>query len=185
MSYFQRVKIGISVIGMGLLFCTVLFYFYRQEEELPHHIQKNQQLEKGRFRFTAYDLKNRPVDLSAFYGKYLAINFWATWCVPCVVELPSLMQLAETFGGKLVILAVSNEDLPEIKTFFKSFRPLSPYFIPVRMSRPDMLSAFQVEAFPETYLLDKKGRLIRKIIGPQKWDSIEWTEYMQSLLKKE
>lgn len=183
----HRIKVIIFIIGsFGILLSGVFFinYFSKQKNQIPDRIRKIERIEKGQIYFTAYDLKKQPVALSSFYGKYLLLNFWATWCTPCVTELPSLNALSKLFAGQLIVLAITNEEIKEIKDFFKAFDDLSSYFIPLRMSQSDMLSIFDVKAFPESYLLDKKGHLVKKIIGPQKWNSPNWVEYIKQLIKE-
>ena len=110
------------------------------------------------------------------------INFWATWCAPCVEELPSLNDLAKNYPEKLVILAVSNERTDNIKNFLMAFPEFQNNFIPANIGRSQMLATFDVRAFPETYILDKRGQLIQKITGPQKWDSKEWKDKIKILI---
>lgn len=112
----------------------------------------------------------------------MLINFWATWCAPCIEELPSLNTLAEHYPKDLVVLAVSNESTDNIKNFLMAFPNFHPNFIPANIGRSQMLATFSVQAFPETYILNKKGQLVQKIIGPQKWDSQEWKDKIKTLI---
>ncbi len=173
---------GIAVFA---LIAGGLFVFYQQQKKsLPEHIQKNQKLEKEGLDFTVYDLNTKPVSLSSLKNKVVIINFWATWCAPCVEELPALNKLAGSFPKKLVIWVVSNERTDSIKNFLMAFPDFHPNFIPANVSKSRMLSAFSVRAFPESYILDQSGKLREKIIGAQKWNSKEWKEKIKLLIQK-
>ena len=162
---------------------TFLIYQYLQKKNsLPEHIQKNQKIETEDADFTVYNLSKRSIPLSSLKEKVVLINFWATWCAPCIEELPSLNTLAEHYPKDLVVLAVSNESTDNIKNFLMAFPNFHPNFIPANIGRSQMLATFSVQAFPETYILNKKGQLVQKIIGPQKWDSQEWKDKIKTLI---
>ena len=160
----------------------VIYYISKQDTILPEHIRKMENIPANATQLSFQNLANEKLKLSSFYGKYVLVNFWATWCVPCIKELPALQALAEYFSGELIVLAISNEEIHEIQNFFKSTKNLSSYFIPAQASRSDMLQVFPVQAFPETYLLDRSHQLLKKVIGPQKWDSIEWKKNIKQLM---
>ena len=177
----------LCLLGLAILSSVGAFFIYRPwraKQALPEHIQKNRQMETEGADFTVYDLNTKALSLSSLKGKVLIINFWATWCAPCVEELPSLNKLAESFPKKLIILAVSNERTDSITNFLMAFPVFHSNFIPANVSRKKMLSSFSVQAFPESYILDKTGKLTEKIIGPQKWDSPEWKEKIKQLIQK-
>ena len=182
---YYRKRIFFGFLSIGVLFVVggfSIYHFVQTQREKPKHIQQIQELQNG-LDLTVYDLKGRPILLSSFRPRFVLINFWATWCVPCVTELPTLKQLAQDFSGQLIVLAISNEKPKEIKNFLKNFKlPIS--FVPAQLSRKKMLSVFNVTALPETYILDKKGHLVEKIIGPQDWSSLKWKTHLQQLLEK-
>ncbi len=183
----QRIKVTIFIVGSVSVLLLGYFsidYFIQQKKQIPNRLRKIERIEKGQIDFVAYDLEGRELYLSSFYGQYVLLNFWATWCAPCVTELPALNALAKLFSGRLIVLAVTSEEITEIKKFFRAFDPLSSYFIPMHMNHSDMLSIFDIKSFPESYLLNKKGRLVKKIIGPQKWDSSKWTAHIKQLMEE-
>ena len=184
MSALNRLIIGIT----SVFALTGLFVVYQQQQKkhsLPEHIQKNQKLEKEGIDFTVYDLNTKPVSLSSLKNKVVIINFWATWCAPCVEELPALNKLAGSFPKKLVIWAVSNERTHSIKNFLMAFPDFHPNFIPASVSKSRMLSVFSVRAFPESYILDQQGKLKEKVIGSRKWNSKEWKEKIKLLIQQQ
>jgi thiol-disulfide isomerase/thioredoxin len=106
------------------------------------------------------DLKGRPV----------LLNFWATWCAPCVEEMPSLETLAAQVGKDAVVLAVSVDDeWAAIRRFFPKGTPLSV----VWDESKEVPKKFGTEKFPETFLIDAEGKLRYYFINKRKWDSGE------------
>ena len=183
MSYKYKKIIGIT--GTVFILAIGVFFIYRQaikNRALPEHIQKNQNIGQEDSDFTVYDLNTRPVALSSFRGKVVMVNFWATWCAPCIEELPALNRLAGIYRKRLIILAVSNERTNDIKNFLMAFPVFNSNLIPANVGRRKMRARFSVRAFPETYILNKQGQLAQKITGPRKWDSEEWKSRIQKLI---
>ena len=178
-------RLILGITGITLVSCVGGFFIYqhsRKKNILPEHIQKSQEMEKENTQFEVYDLNKKTITLSSLQNKVVVINFWATWCAPCIEELPSLNELAGFYPEKLVILAVSNERTEDIKNFLMAFPGFHTNFIPSNVGRIKMLATFPVRAFPETYILDKKGKLIEKVVGPQKWNSMKWKNKIKNVL---
>ena len=112
--------------------------------------------------------KGGHVDLGDYKGKILVLNFWATWCQQCVEELPSLNRFAKTFQGRGVeVLAVS---VDEDDKLYKNF--LTEHKLDMPTARdPNKRTSINYGTFkyPESYIADKEGRLLRKIVGPADW----------------
>ena len=165
---------GIIACAIGML---CIYYYIQQKNKIPDHIRTNSEIKD----FTVYNLNGEAVSLNSYKNKIVLINFWATWCAPCIEEIPSLNNLARHFSNELIILAVSNETEKEISTFLKAFPNLSSNFISAFVNRESMLKNFYVTAFPETHIINKQGEFIEKVIGPQKWDSIDWKKKISQL----
>jgi cytochrome c biogenesis protein CcmG/thiol:disulfide interchange protein DsbE len=128
-------------------------------------------------------LDGKPAHLSDLRGKVVVLNFWATWCPPCVDEAPSLNELQRRLaplGG--VVLGVSvDDDQNAYETFLKAYNITYPtYRDPTKKIALDYGSTM----YPETYVIDRDGRFDRKIIGPQDWTSPEMTAYLNSVLQE-
>lgn len=185
MRSFHRLIIGItSICCIAFIGAFFIYQNYQKKHDLPEHIQKNQQIGTEDSEITVYDLNTKPILLSSFKNKVVLINFWATWCAPCIEELPSLNKLAGHFPEELIILAISNERTDDIKNFLMAFPDFHSNFIPSNMGRNQMLAYFNIRAFPETYILSTDGKLHKKIIGPQKWDSENWKTEITLLIKE-
>jgi thiol-disulfide isomerase/thioredoxin len=116
------------------------------------------------------DPAGKPVTIAAFAGKPVLLNLWATWCAPCVAEMPTLDELAARLDGKLIVLAVSQdlEGAAKVDPFFKNaqFRQLQPY----RDPQAALSIAYQSN-LPTTILYDANGREIWRMLGGQNWAS--------------
>lgn len=108
----------------------------------------------------------RTVSASDFGGKLLVLNFWATWCPPCVEETPSLSAFAEQYAPKgVVVMAVSvDQNAAAYQAFLQRFRPS---FLTTRDSV--VHEDYGTYIYPETYVIDAKGRVLRKFAEPKNW----------------
>jgi peroxiredoxin len=121
----------------------------------------------------------QTVSLPGFKGKVLVLNFWATWCPPCIQETPSLSQFAQQFAGKgVVVLGVSvDRDLGAYNAFLQKFHPA---FLTVRENK--LHEAFGTFMYPETYIIDAKGKVVKKIAEGADWNDPQLVQYVSSLL---
>lgn len=109
-------------------------------------------------------------ELSAYRGKPLIINVWASWCSPCQAEMGSLQRLANRYGGKQFnVIGISTDDSREpALAFLKASNTTFSNFIDSKLLMENMLGA---ERIPLTLLVDAKGRVLEKIYGTREWDS--------------
>lgn len=129
--------------------------------------------------FTVTD-RDKTVQLSKLRGKPVLLNFWATWCPPCVQEVPDLVALQRQMGDKVTVLAVSMDVDEAAYKEFTSKR--MPGVLTVRDPEGQKSSAlFGTFQYPETYLIDKDGKIQRKFIGAVDWTSPEMIEYFNKL----
>jgi thiol-disulfide isomerase/thioredoxin len=121
----------------------------------------------------------RTVALPNFGGKILVLNFWATWCPPCVEETPSLSQFAAEYADKgVVVLAVSvDRDEKAYRRFLAKYKPA---FL---TTREDTIHAdFGTFMYPETYIIDSKGKVLEKYPEEVNWADPKITSFINSLL---
>lgn len=116
--------------------------------------------------------------VAAYRGHVVLLNFWASWCEPCVVELPSLLQLHHD-QPNLAILAVSIDEDPDAYSSFILHRHVD--LITVRDPSESVAKIYKTEMWPETYVIDRKGVVRRKFVGAQDWSSSEVRAYLQNL----
>jgi peroxiredoxin len=118
------------------------------------------------------------VDLSKYRGKIVVLNFWATWCPPCIEELPTLMELQSKMPQVAVIAVSTDEDADAYKRFLAD-NHLN--LTTVRDGQQRISSMYGTFRYPETYVIDRNGILRRKFIGPQTWTSPEIMDYLAKL----
>jgi len=132
--------------------------------------------------FTLPLLSGGNAALSAYRGKVVILNFWATWCPPCRVEMPSMETLYQRFKNQgLEILAVDvGEDNVTVQRFVQS----NGYTFPILLDRDNRVSSvYGIEAIPTTYIIDREGKIIGRIIGSIVWDAPRVITAIDALLK--
>ena len=117
----------------------------------------------------------RTVDLSKLRGRVVVLNLWATWCAPCIEELPSLLALQKQMP-ELAIVAVSMDQDPDVYKRFLVDHHVD--LLTVRDEDQKVNALYGTVQIPETYIIDKQGVLRRKFIGAQVWTSPEITSYL-------
>lgn len=117
---------------------------------------------------------------TSFGGKVLVLNFWASWCPPCVQEIPSLSVFQRRFASSgVVVVAISIDKNPQkYKSFLDKIRPS---FQTARDGSSDISNEYGTFQIPETYVI-KNGRIMRKFANAEDWTSEDITQYVQSLL---
>lgn len=121
---------------------------------------------------------SRTVDLSKLRGKVVVLNLWATFCAPCIEELPSLLALQKQMP-ELAVVAVSMDQDPDIYRRFLVEHHVD--VLTVRDADQQVNALYGTVQIPETYIIDKRGVLRRKFIGAQDWTSPEITGYLAKL----
>jgi cytochrome c biogenesis protein CcmG/thiol:disulfide interchange protein DsbE len=137
--------------------------------------------------FTVHDT-DHTVSLDQFRGKTIVLNFWASWCPPCVEELPSLMQLQKELQDKgVVVLGISVDS--EAGDYEKFLKDHDVNFLTVRdpgeQNQTGVVAAVSAKygtfRFPETYIIDRNGVIRRKLIGPVNFTQPEIVEFLSRL----
>lgn len=132
---------------------------------------------------TITSLQGEQIKLSSLKGKVVMLNFWATWCPPCREEIPSMMKLAAAMKGKpFQMLAVSIDEggVPAIKEFFKESGYNLPAYVDTTMESSKL---YGITGVPETFIIDKNGVIVKKVIGPMAWDSADVASFLEGLMK--
>ncbi len=127
--------------------------------------------------FTVND-GTRTVHLADYRGKIVLLNFWATWCAPCIQELPSLQALQQRLP-QVNVLAVSVDEDPDAYHRFLQEHPLS--FVTVEDTARRVNAMYGTSLFPETYVIDQHGIIRRKFISAQDWTNPEIVNYLSHL----
>ena len=126
------------------------------------------------------DLEGKEVDLTEFEGKTIFVNFWATWCRPCIQEMPSIAALQTQLAGKNIeFFFASDEEVDKIQKFMES-RKMKLNF--VRVENPESLG---MQALPTTLIFDGEGNMVHSEVGFRKWDEPATVEMVTKLINEE
>ena len=129
--------------------------------------------------FTVQD-SDRKITLSELRGKVVVLNFWATWCAPCIEELPSLVNLQQKMSNKgITVLAVSVDQDESLYRRFVQDHNVN--LLTVRDANQKSNNLYGTFKFPETYIIDRNGVMRRKFIGPVDWATPEVVDFLSKL----
>lgn len=169
---------GLSILL--LLFSSLLLYSCQKKEGQVQFLKEGSPVPNLIFRSADGTSTLTTEDIK---GSIIIINFWATWCPSCREEMPSMQRFYKKFNGNgLRLLTVLYRDDPfQALGFTKEMG----YGFPVYVD-PEYRAAqiFGLTGVPETYIIGKDGRLLHRIIGPFDWDSPDFTEYINNILRR-
>jgi thiol-disulfide isomerase/thioredoxin len=127
------------------------------------------QLEPDFAAIAPLDSAGKPVDMTAYRGKALLVNLWATWCAPCIKELPALAELEKSLGGAdfaVVTIALDEPDAAKVPPFLAQHGPGLPALIDTNRTIDKVM---RVAALPTSLLVDKEGKVRAVLIGDAEW----------------
>lgn len=170
---------------MGLGWFKYKDFLTRGMRPTQSTIKLNRLEAEGIPRFEMEDITGKTVKLEDFKDKVVIVNFWASWCAPCVQEFPSMMRLLKKFPDDVVLLALSHDKTwEELKGFVDVFEvsELSNFIVLWDKDRT-LAKEFGTEVLPESYILTPGLKLERKVVGVEEWDQPLAVEYFESLIK--
>ncbi|BBB26232.1 TlpA family protein disulfide reductase [Amphritea japonica] len=129
------------------------------------------------------DIEGSSADLNTYKGGVVLVNFWATWCPPCIKEMPSMQHLQQQFDPeKFQIIAIN---MGQSATTVESFLMEQSFEFELPVYLDDMGRAFadlKIQGMPSSFLLDTKGQLIETIVGSREWDHPDNVKALQALI---
>jgi peroxiredoxin len=172
---------AIILIVLAVIVMVVLFSLGQNNSYLKFSL-----LETGRPapNFTLPGLDGKMVSLSDYQGHVVLLNIWATWCLPCVDEMPSMEALyQELKDEKFEILAISIDEM--------ATEAVAPFMKKNNLSFPALLdpegtikSVYQITGVPESFIINRQGILVEKIIGPRNWADPAAVGYLRDLTRR-
>ena len=131
--------------------------------------------------FTVTTDNGKNITARDFGGKLLLLNFWATWCPPCIEEIPGLNALSQQLGPNgLVVLGVSVDKDENAYKQFLARNPLA--YLTARNASQEINLSYGTIQYPESYLIDRNGKVLEKYISVQPWASPQMIQHVKSLL---
>jgi thiol-disulfide isomerase/thioredoxin len=127
------------------------------------------------------DPEGDTIRLEDFRGKVVFLNFWATWCIPCRLEMPAMERLYQEFKGRgLVVLAVNVQESPApVRDFVRELKLTFPVVLD---PKGQAAMTYAVRGLPATYLIDRNQIIVGRAIGAREWDSKDGRAYIRLLL---
>ena len=135
-------------------------------------------------RFTLRNLKGNHDSLEAYRGQVIILNFWATWCAPCRIEMPSFEKLYRRYrseGMSILAVSIDKDAEPQIKSFINE----NGFSFPVLLdTNGEVERLYPSMTVPFTFVIDRNGRIVARVDGAKNWESKETFEAIEYLLKK-
>jgi cytochrome c biogenesis protein CcmG/thiol:disulfide interchange protein DsbE len=155
---------SVAVAALGLMACTAA-------GARPGHRAPD---------FSVTTISGQHVSLATYRGKVLVLNFWATWCPPCIEETPSLNAMAQQLAGTSVrVLGISVDSDPDIyRRFLAQYKITFPTALDPDYSIPHRYSTVKI---PETYIINQRGIVTRKIVSASDWTAPDMLQYLRDL----
>ena len=174
------------VVLIGLFFVPsfrmpVQVFIQRLIASSPDELSEDQKIAVDNYDWELLSLNGEIVNFSTSIGKPVVLNLWATWCPPCVAEMPALQNLYDEFNEEVDFYFVSSEDSDKLKNWLK----IKEYNLPVYNAHSKYPLALESNTLPTTFVLDRQGRMVMKEEGSAKWDSHEVKTYLQDLIDKD
>jgi thiol-disulfide isomerase/thioredoxin len=185
----KHLKALMIVGGITVLILVVTVLYWQRTQGIIDHsaelakasVEINQELPN----FEAKTLNGHDIKLSQFKGKVVVVNFWASWCGPCVEEVPSLIQILKDFPNDLELVAISGDSSQEdIDSFMKSFPEMRtlPNIHVVWDADKRLSQQYQIYRLPESFLLNKELKLVKTISGTIDWHTEDAITFIKQLV---
>ncbi|HPI39910.1 MAG TPA: TlpA disulfide reductase family protein [Pseudobdellovibrionaceae bacterium] len=180
-NHIKALFIVIPLLSIGLY-----FLFEKTKNTVDSSVQRSFELGNSFPDFEGTDIQGRPFKSSNFKDQVVIINFWASWCAPCIEEIPSLIKLVNELDGKVQLIAISSDySLEEIETFKKSFPGLNHKNITIYWDNDrSYMKRFNIFKLPESYILRKNSVIAKKISGTIDWHTENSIQYFKDLFNE-
>ena len=183
---FIRLKDGLLGLLIIVALTLLILRVQRPSPENPQPKANQFKSQEGYMapRFSLRNLKGNMEGLDDYLGKVIVVNFWATWCVPCVKEMPSFENLYRRYRSQgLTLLAVSLDkgDSTKVQEFADKHKLSFPILLDTKGVAEKLYPSFSI---PFTYVIDKQGRVVARVDGAKNWESSETFEAVEHLLKQ-
>jgi thiol-disulfide isomerase/thioredoxin len=176
--------IGLAVVIASVVFLATVGRVLKVGELEPPSLATLGITRPADFRWTLLDLDGKPVEFSSFQGRPILLNIWATWCGPCLQEMPSIANLAaseDLKGRGIVFLCVSTDDSAEALRQFMKGKDWKMTVLRATSIPP----VFQTEGIPATFLIAPDGRIAAAEMNAAVWDDPSVVYFLQKMARPE
>lgn len=190
---FEEIKVSLKVkwgtglvVFLGLLIVSWVALNKRYDADVtPESYSFVERFEKeGIPPIHALELDGTAFDLSKVKEPIVIVNFWASWCNPCVEEFPSMLKLVEALKGQVAIVAISMDDEEkDLLAFAKLFNVPRAGFLVAWDKDKRVMADYGVGKLPESYIVGPNRKLVRKVLGIENWASENAIAYFSELAK--
>lgn len=123
---------------------------------------------------------DHQVSLNQFRGQVVILNFWATWCPPCVEELPSMVEMQNRMRSKGIVVVGVSIDVDN-DAYHRFIKQRNVNFVTVRDPEQKVAAMYGTTGWPESYVIDRKGVVRRKFVGAVNWNSPDVVQFLNTL----
>jgi len=170
-----------KILILSLLLIPLALNADWQQPELSHNLTEIKQVIPAS-DFALQNMDEEAIKLSDYRGKVVLLNFWATWCPPCVREMPSMERLQQRVGEGFKVIAANQMEEPDDVFAFTGQLAVEPTFEIVFDSDSKVSQAYVVRGLPTTYLIDKKGNIRYRAVGGREFDHAEVVKIIKQLI---
>ena len=173
----------ILLLGV-ILFTPIGFYMKVQVNRLlafsPSTLDTDHVLQMRSYDWYLVDTEGNRTNFKEVKGKIVLVSFWATWCPPCVAELPSFQKLYNKYGEEVKFVFLANDKKEKVNQFLDK----KGYTIPVYYSGSETPEVLEHGSIPTTYIIDKNGKIVVKEVGAADWASEKVFALLDQLIKQ-
>lgn len=144
----------------------------------PSEIKEENREKLSNYNWNLVTIDNQNVDFTDIKGEVILVNFWATWCPPCIAEMPYLEALYKDYGSKINFILLANDEIEKVNKFMQE----KAYSMPVYFEQSTTPKQLQSKSIPATFLLDKKGNIVIAKTGSADWNSEKTRTIIDNLL---
>ncbi|WP_127138574.1 TlpA family protein disulfide reductase [Flagellimonas oceanensis] len=144
----------------------------------PSTVDKDEQAALGSYNWSLVGLDGEPMNLQSKKGEVVLVNVWATWCPPCVAELPGFIDLYSDYKDKVTFAFVANDEKDKVVAFLEK----KGYELPVYFQASATPTELESGSIPVTYIIDKQGNIVVDKTGAANWNSDKTRSLLDDLV---
>ena len=146
----------------------------------PTETIENERKILGNYNWNLKQMNSKEINFSQSKGKVVIVNFWATWCPPCVAEMPSFQKLYNDYGDKIDFYFVTTEKVEKVGKFMEKNK----YDLPIYFETSQTPQPLESNILPTTYLISKSGKIMIDEEGAADWNGKEMKSLVEKLLSE-